>query len=546
MSSHRRTLLEKLRRNFPQPTSDPEHDAYFVFSFLKTLMELDGRKSQAPILGEPRDPDWEAALKARMSHQGKTLEQVSHALVEKLEGMFIWGHPRSQINVITSPTIASVLGVLLPAIYNPNLCSEESSRGVAQAEVEVVAMTADLLGMDPAKAGGLFTFGGTGAILYGCKIGLEKACPGCMEDGLSSPPPVILASECSHYACMNAAGWLGIGQRSVWKAPTDLDNSVKLDALEDLARQALKEGRKIACIVATMGTTDAFGIDSLRAIVEMRDRLVEEFDLPYKPHVHADAVIGWAWSVFNDYPFIENPLGFRGRTLRALAAANHRIRWLRLADSVGIDFHKTAYTPYVSTLFLLRDRDDWSLVARHKELMPYLFQSGRYHPGMYSLETTRSGCGPMSALANLLLFGKEGLQVLLGHCVEMAEALREGLESHPALTVLNGRNVGPVTLFRAYPPGVDTFTIQERERTDPAAAADVERFNAYNRKIFERVHHEALQGRGVVLSMTDCYRETDYGLPICALKSYILSPYSDEEHVRLVLDHVLAAQSFLI
>ena len=36
--------------------------------------------------------------------------------------------------------------------------------------------------------------------------------------------------------------------------------------------------------------------------------------------LHADAVIGWAWSVFRDYNFATNPLGFRGRTVRALAA----------------------------------------------------------------------------------------------------------------------------------------------------------------------------------------------------------------------------------
>ena len=59
-----------------------------------------------------------------------------------------------------------------------------------------------------------------------------------------------------------------------------------------------------------MGTTDAFGVDDLDAIADLRDRLVEDYGLDYTPHVHADAVIGWAWSVFNDYDFERNPLGF--------------------------------------------------------------------------------------------------------------------------------------------------------------------------------------------------------------------------------------------
>ena len=96
--------------------------------------------------------------------------------------MFIWGHPRAQINVVPSPTIASLIGGLLPSIYNPNLVSEETSRRVSLAEVEAVAITAALVGYDPARADGVFTFGGTGTLLYGAKIGLEKAVPGVRRE----------------------------------------------------------------------------------------------------------------------------------------------------------------------------------------------------------------------------------------------------------------------------------------------------------------------------------------------------------------------------
>ena len=38
-------------------------------------------------------------------------------------------------------------------------------------------MAAALLVYDPQQSGGVFTFGGTGTLLYGVKVGLEKACP---------------------------------------------------------------------------------------------------------------------------------------------------------------------------------------------------------------------------------------------------------------------------------------------------------------------------------------------------------------------------------
>jgi len=534
-------LLTSLRQAFPQPISDPVHDGYVVFSILRALDQVDALKSQTPMLGSPTAPDYVAARASRTLDKPQTLEAVTSQLVHYLQGMFIWGHPRAQINVVPNPTIASLIGVLLPLAYNPNLCSDESSRLFAEAEVRAVAMTAALVGYPPGEAGGVFTFGGTGGVLYGVKIGLEKALPGSGLHGLGEGT-VVLTSAQSHYCCLTAAAWLGIGQENVIAVPSGLDNAMRIDALETAAREALAAGKKIAAIVATLGTTDAFGIDDLEAIDALRHRLVDEFSLSYVPHLHADAVIGWAWSVFNDYDFEANPLEFRGRTVRALAAAHDRIRHLPLADSIGIDFHKTGYAPYVSALVLVRQQNDLTLIARPRDTMPYLYQSGEHHPGFYTLETTRSALGPMAALANLLLLGKEGYRVLLGHAVEMSEVLRERIESNPHLTVLNHQNVGPVTLFRAYPDNVNTFTVPQREQHDAGYRDRLHIYNDYNRRIFARVQAEALSGNGVVISLTSCYRQTDYGEPIVALKSYVLSPFSDESRMESVIAHVLQAR----
>lgn len=536
-----RQLLESLRRQFPQPISDPVHDAYVVFSILRALDQVDKLKGDAPMLGGPCEPDYASALQSRVSSEGVSLEETIPQLVKYLEGMFIWGHPQSQINVVAHPSIASMIGVLLASAYNPNLCSDEGGRGYSAAEVRATAMTSELVGYDPQVAGGVFTFGGTGDVLYGVKVGLEKALPGSMHTGVRQDA-AILASDRSHSCCLNVAGWLGIGQDRVVRIPSHLDNSIDVAALAQAARQTLIGGRRIAAIVATMGSTDAFGIDDLQAIHALREALVAEFKLDYRPHIHADAVIGWAWSAFNDYDFVANPLGFRGRTVRALAAAHHRLRHLHLADSIGVDFHKTGYCPYVSSLVLFRDQRDLHLLSRARETMPYLFQSGQRHPAMYTLETSRSAAGPMAALANLILLGKEGFRTLLGHAVEMAEVLREQIESHPDLVVLNGENVGPVTLFRVYPPGVDTFSIKDRERADQSFQEQLIRFNDLNRRVFQRVHAEALAGRGVVLSMTDCYRVSDHGVPIAALKSYVLSPFTDEEPMRSIVSQILTAR----
>ena len=110
------------------------------------------------------------------------------------------------------------------------------------------------------------------------------------------------------------------------------------------------------------------------------------------------------------------------------------------------------------------------------------------------------------------------------------------------MTVLNNDGVGMVTVFRVYPDGVDTWTIKERERTDPAAREELLRHNDYNRTLFRYLYDRAMRGEGVHISMTDCYRETDYGEPIVGLKSFTLSPFIEERHVQSLVDDVLAAR----
>ncbi|MYC78826.1 aspartate aminotransferase family protein [Candidatus Poribacteria bacterium] len=536
-----RDILAEIRLAFPQPVADPIHNSYFVHSIMRALDQVDALKTQLPMLGSIIPADFEAARQTVLPDEMSSIEDVTDDLVSYLRGMTIFGHPQTQQNVIPPPTIPSLIGVLLASLYNPNLAWDEFSRLVAVAEVEIIGMISQMIGYDPEVSSGVFTFGGTGTTLYGVKFGLEKACPGTTQNGISEDA-VVFVSDAGHYCATNIVGWLGIGTNNLVTIPTTSENEIDLDQLEQETREVLASGKKIAAILATLGTTDAFGLDDLESIVTLRDTLVNEFQLDYRPHIHADAVIGWAWSVFNDYNFEENPLGFRPRTLRALAGAGRRIRYLSLADSIGIDFHKTGFAPYISSLVLVKNEADLGLVTRQPEQMPYLYHYGDYKPGMYTLETSRAGTGPLAALANLRLFGQEGLQTILGHIVEMTQRLREHLEGHEGLTVLNRDNFGTVTVFRAYPVGVDTFSIKREEFEDPANRENLLTHNAYNREIFEYVHTEAMEGRGVVISTTDCYRHTAYGEPIVGLKSYILSPFVDETDVETVVAKVLEAR----
>lgn len=544
MNENYREVLDKVRMGFPSPDSDRVHDSYFVHSMMRAIDKVDTLKSKLPILGHYTELDYDKALSAKINDTSMDLEHVVSDLVSYCCGLSIPGHPQTHHNVIPPPTIASLIGMFLSSTYQANIVWDEYSHRVALAEVEVVAMVSSLVGYDTATSGGLFTFGGTGTTMYGLKVGLEKAVPNALTNGIDGRV-ALAGSEASHYCRYNIASWLGCGSNNVITVPVDSRNSMCLDKLEDKLRSALQDGVKIAGIIATMGTTDAFGIDNLAAVIEIRDRLVKEFSLPYKIHVHADAVIGWAWSVFNDYDFENNPWGFRPRTIRALTEARRDISKLHLADSIGIDFHKSGFAPYTSSMVLFKDRADLKLLTRAQESMPYLYQFGEYKPGMYTVESSRSGSGVLAALASLRLLGKQGFQVIIGHLVHMTQFMREYLHSQRSVVVLNRDNVGTVSIFRVYPQASDAFRLRDKEVKDESYRESVVATNKFNRELFDWLHKEAISGHGSVLSITDCYQTTSYGEPILGLKSYIISPFIEESVVELVSKKVADAQKHL-
>jgi glutamate/tyrosine decarboxylase-like PLP-dependent enzyme/anti-anti-sigma regulatory factor len=523
--------LYKIRQFFPSPLDDYLQNVQFSQLINRSLTHFDKLKTTLPFYGNREALNYEAIANNFIPQKMSNLEVIVDDLSDYLQGHFNFANPKVQKNIISSVTIASIVAQIISSLGNANLVSEEYSHRFAEAEVEIVSICANLIGYNPTQARGFFTFGGTATILYAIKVGIEKAIPEAFSNGIREDAKII-CSDVAHYANLSVAAWLGLGTKNLVTIPTDPDNSMNLEVLEDELQKLLNKKQKIAAIIATMGTTDAFGIDNLELIVKLRDKLVKQYHLDYKPHIHADAVIGWIFSVFNDYDFKHNPMGFIPRTLQSLSDTNNKLKFLYLADSTGIDFHKTGYTNYNSSAILFRDKTDLSLISRNKKDMPYIFNSGHYHPGYFTLETSRSSSPPMTALANLKLLGKEGYQIILGHLVTMAGRIRSKIERVDNICVVNDYNYGSVTLFRIYPNGVNAKVAYWQEIKDSNSREQLRTHNEYNRQIFTILKQQVERGYGIVLSLTERYRTTFYGEPIVALKSYLMSPFTDVDIIE--------------
>ena len=536
---------------FPKPWARHGADAKFESYVKSALHSLDGLKSprkDVVYLGKPeiwihdKESLQQYKQNSLMPQQGENLDEVTTGLVNFFNGMVDWGHPMMAMNVVPPATMPAIAASLFSAVLNPNLIEEEYSANVAVAEVEAIAMCADLAGYDPGEANGIFTFGGLGTWLYAMKTGLTKALGKESRYAGIRKDAQILTSAVSHFSKINCADWTGLGMNNVREIALNEDNSMNLEELRKALEECLEAGQPIGLITCTAGTTDAFGIDDVEGVVRIRDQFIEKHDLGYTPHVHVDAVIGWAWMAFRHYDFEKNPLGFSPQLKDDLHSVALKFRNAHLADSIGFDFHKTGYASYISSLFLLKNGDDFDLLRRPAGEEAYLFHFGAYSPGEYSLESSRAAAGALAAWANLKFFGIEGYQVMLARLVDVERTIRELINAQQDMVVVNPDDHGFVTLYRVYPEGTDARATYRAE-FEGEMDDKLDEHNEYIHEFSVEINRRQREENGPFLSFTTNHRLNKTGKPLAALKIFPMTPYADADTMHEVMAGILAAKT---
>jgi glutamate/tyrosine decarboxylase-like PLP-dependent enzyme len=256
------------------------------------------QKAWQGYLGDPTLPDYSSCKKVKLNEKMTPLPEVIADLVNFFNGMPNWNHPQTMCNVVPPSNTASIIGSTLTQVFSPNILEGEYSWNIAKTEIESGAMLAGLIGWGPQKAGGIYTFGGTGCYFYGLKLALtsvlgrESRFTGIREDGQ------ILVSRSGHYIKQNCSDWSGLGMNNVREIAVDEHNRMDIPSLKQVMDECKKEGKPVVMVVCTMGTTDAFAIDPISEVRKLIDSYENAKGYP-KPFLYADAVIGWSWLAFN-------------------------------------------------------------------------------------------------------------------------------------------------------------------------------------------------------------------------------------------------------
>lgn len=496
----------------------------------------------ASCYGSPFNINYYEYLAERnLSDEPMNAKAVYDYIAELFNGMPDWRSPKTMLNVIPPASEPSLVAGFMAERVNANISHDEYSGMLAISELEVVKYMAELVHWDWERAAGVFTFGGKGTNLYALRCAMVNAYPEGKKCGFKKKY-FFIASAKGHPCYAEDASWLGLGSDACVKISTDGNGKMRLDEAETKIREHIKAGEIFLGFIAIGGTTVELEVDNIAGIAELRDKIKLEYSLDYTPWIHVDAVVGWLWLFFDGYDFDCDSLGIGEKNARKILSMYQDIREINLADSFGIDFHKTGFCSYISSLFLSKNRENFYNLGEQPcvlELKNMHF--GSYAPFEQTLELTRSAKGCVSALSNLKLFGKNGFRALTKQLTESTTVFRELLSELPYIELLNENSRGIATLFFIKPP---EYVNLSQEKILALPLAETDKIKNYNLSFTDFIIRRCYEKKsGFIFTASDVFSVRDTGVVIGMIKAYSLSLLADENALIELVKEIDTAKS---
>ena len=275
----------------------------------------------------PVPPEVRAAIRQPLPTGPSTLEEV-HREFRRLILPYATGnvHPGFLGWVHGGGSVAGMLGEMLAAGLNANLGGRDHMP--IEVERQILRWLAPVFGM-PEGAGGVFVTGSSMANFMAILVARTGALgPEVRRRGLGPGPPLAAYASASAHSCVRRGMEMcGLGSDALRVLPVDRAGRMDLGALARAVEQDRRAGVRPFLVVGTAGTVDIGAIDPLEDLAAFaRDQSL--------------------WF------HVDGAYGALGLFAPALAP---RLRGIRRADSVAMDFHKWGQVPYDAGYLLVRD-----------------------------------------------------------------------------------------------------------------------------------------------------------------------------------------------
>lgn len=508
----------------------PQRDE-FINQISHLLTRIDTMKDSSKLtLG--RMPEYTDSFytnkihEAQVPDKGTSLEGVVDKLLELVEGHRMV-NSFYLANATPLPNNASIIGNMLMTLLNGNNLWDVDGSASAQAEVKITSALSKVVGYDETQSGGYTTWGGQGAVFNSLRLAISRMYPNANKEGVPRNL-YVYCSEDAHFSLYKAVEATGIGTNNLIRIKTNDTGEMDINHLKEEIDKTINNGGVPVYVLATMGSTDSFAIDDITTIKEILEGVEKEYKLK-SIYLHADSAMGCMYTFFNDYNFSENKLGLEEEILHVLQKYRSKLKAISLADSMVFDFHKLGQTPYITSLFLVKNKHDFKYVDLNPDETPYVGNRGygSYHTS-YTLECSRMGSS-IPILASLEYLGLEGYQLILANYLRVNIAFRKALtENFSDVEITNV--ISPVTTFRFYK---DKNNSWRRERSKNASKIEIVDTNKYNESLAEEfgVNRAEVYFGSTKKQCNVQPKDTLKQIPLYVHKFYSVSPYTTVDQI---------------
>ncbi len=377
-------------------------------------------------------------LRSAIAFQPSAEGMGIHQSLERMVALFLnkslkVHHPHSLAHLHCPTMVASQVAEVLINAANQSMDSWDQSPAGSLMEVQLISWLREKVGYGVGQAG-VFTSGGTQSNLMGVLLARDWAIAkhfnghSVQREGIPSAAMQnlkVICSENAHFSVQKNMALMGMGFQSVVTVPCDANMKMDVVALEKTIQHLQAEGKMVACVVATAGTTDAGAIDPLKDIAAITQR--------YGVWMHVDAAWGGALILSNDF--------------------RHWLDGIELADSVTLDFHKHYFQSISCGAFLLKDETNYRFMHFEAEYLNSAYDEEHGVPNLVSksLQTTRR-FDALKLWMTVESLGEQLFGSMIDHGIHLSKEVATFIESQPALELLVQPQFASV-LFRIAPVG---------------------------------------------------------------------------------------------
>lgn len=410
-------------------------------------------------------------------------------------------HPHSLAHLHCPTMVTSQIAEVLINATNQSMDSWDQSPAGSLMEVQLIDWLRQKVGYGSGTAG-VFTSGGTQSNLMGVLLARDWCIAKNYQSSDGQPWSVqrdgipadamqkvkVICSENAHFSVQKNMAMMGMGFQSVVTVPVNDNAQIDIAALEKTMQALQDDGKIVACVVATAGTTDAGAIDDLKAVRALTNK--------FGAWMHIDAAWGGALLLSNEY--------------------RDMLDGIELSDSVTLDFHKHFFQSISCGAFLLKDEKNYRFIHYEAEYLNSAYDEEHGVPNLVSksLQTTRR-FDALKLWMTIEALGEELYGSMIDHGVKLTRQVAEYIKATDGLELLVEPQFASV-LFRVVPTGY------------PAEFID-----SLNQNVADELFARGEANIGVT-------RVIDASQDVQSLKMTTLSPVATLEDVQALLAQVLA------